>query len=171
MSTSVDIPKTRTDRSTELAWLYVVVTGATGLALFAVSSALGAVGWAFADVPYVDNNIVRGGAPALLGVVFIGLSMAGRATIRRRPVTDPARSTYPTAAVVLSAAGFAIAVIGAGRVSAHATADQLRSVLEHASSLNTTGSNGIVILLVAGALSGAGLVALTLGRAPAAVTS
>ena len=78
---------------------------------------------------------------------------------------------YRTAAVVLSAAGFALAVVGAGRFSAHSTAAQLRPVLDDASWLNTTGSNGIVILLVAVAFSSAGLVALALGRAPAAAAS
>lgn len=172
MRASIDLPRTRQDRSTELAWLYVGVTGATGLALFAVSSALGAVGWAFAHLPGVDNSVLlREAASALFGVVFVGLAVAGAATVRRRPVAEPARSRYRTAAAVLSAAGFAVAVVGAGRWSAHAAADQLRPVLDHAASLNTTGSNGIVILLVAVALSGAGLVALTLGRSPAAARS
>jgi hypothetical protein len=169
MSGSVDLPTTTKDRSTEFSWLYVVVTGATGLALFAVSSALGAVGWGFADLPGVDNSVlIRQATLAVFGVVFVGLSIAGRSTIRRRPVAHPARSPYRTAAVVLGAAGFAVAVVGAGRWSSHAAADQLRPILEEAASLNTTGSDGIVITLVAIALSGAGLVALTLGRAPAA---
>ncbi|WP_456785856.1 hypothetical protein [Cellulomonas sp. P5_C5] len=153
------------------AWLYVVVTGATGLALFAVSAALGAIGWAFVELPGADNNLLREATLALFPVVFVGLSIAGSVTIGRRPVTAPARSMYRTAAVVLSAAGFALAVVGAGRFSAHSTAAQIRPVLDDASWLNTTGSNGIVILLVAVAFSGAGLVALALGRAPAAATS
>ena len=165
-SVDLDLPKAKKDRSVEFSWIYVFVTGATGLAMFAVSSSLRAVGWAFADLRRCGQQRPPSKVTlALFGVVFVGLSIAGRATIRRRPVADPARSKYRTAAVVLSAMGYAVAVVGAGRYSAHSAADKLRPILgDEAFWLNTTGSNGVVILLVAVAFSGAGLVALTLGR-------
>ena len=98
-SVDLDLPKAKKDRSAEFAWLYVFVTGATGLAVFAVSSALGAVGWAFADLPAVWTTASsarrrwhcsescssacrsRAGRPSVAG---LWRTQRGRSTGRRR---------------------------------------------------------------------------------------
>ena len=171
MTATVGTRTSRVNTSTTRAWAYVFATGATGLAMLAVSWAVSAIGWAFADLPDAANSVEREATLALFGLVFVALSIAGRAIIRRRFVGDVDRSKFGTAAVVLSVAAFVVAVVGAARFAAHAIVDQLRPVLGEGAVLNVAGSTGLVILVAAVALSGAGLVVLALGRVPVAARS
>ena len=154
------------------AWLYVVVTGATGLALFAVSSALGAIGWAFVELPGAENNLLREALPWRCSHSRVRRPVDRGRRDHRSPAGDgPSEVDVPDGGGRAECSGLRACRRGGGTVlrplhSGPASAGPRRClVVEH------HGINGIVILLVAVAFSGAGLVALALGRVPAAAPS
>ncbi|WP_421741782.1 hypothetical protein [Cellulomonas sp.] len=140
----------------------VVVSGvsaAAGIALLAVAWSIGSVGWMLADVPGAENSVLREALLALFGAGFLAVAVVGMVSWRRG-----SRGRSSIVAVGLSAAALLLAVVGAGRFAAHSAASVLRPVLVDADMLNISGSNGVVMLIVALGMASAALVVLSVGR-------
>ena len=147
-----------------------VVIAIAGAAVLAIAWTTGSVEWLLADVPGVDNDVLREFGLGVLGVAFLVVAVVGLVVSRTvgNDGAGPRASTGATAlSMVLCIVGLLFAVVGAGQFAAQSAAQTLAPALARAEDLHIPGGDGRVVVLVGLALAIASLLVVARSRSTA----